>query len=97
MTAHRGAKAWDHDYRAVIVGLDKCTNDVQRVYIQKDGFIVCGEHSHFPLERMAIAEAVAVFGIRQPREFSIANEAKADAYAEELRGSVLASVKSGLS
>ena len=86
MASDHGTAAWERQYRAVIIGLRQGSGFIERIWVQNDGGLSDGGRVHYPLPgRTALADAALVFGLSNPREFSIPDLTQADAYATELR------------
>jgi hypothetical protein len=86
MTPDQGSTSPEREYRAVIVGLRQGSGYIERVWVQNDGGLSDGGRVHYPLPgRSALGDAALVFGLSDPREFSISDLTQADAYAAELR------------
>src|SRR5690349_6301513 len=86
MAADQGTATWDLEYRAVIVGLRQGSGYIERVWVQNDGGLSDGGRVHYPLPgRSALGDAALVFGLTNPREFTIFDLKDADDYAAELR------------
>jgi hypothetical protein len=82
----QGSTSLEREYRAVIVGLRQGSGYIERVWVQNDGGLSDGGRVHYPLPgRSALGDAALVFGLSDPREFSITDLSQADEYAAELR------------
>ena len=89
MMFKRGLPGWNRELSSVIVGVDPATQEVCRIFVQKDGLMVQGTRTHFPHERPAIDDALVVFGMTHAHEFMAADLEKAAQYGEELMQSVV--------
>ncbi len=85
----RGLTGWNRELSSVIVGVDAATKEVCRICVQKDGLMVQGTRTHFPVERAAIDDALVVFGMTHAREFMAAELEKAAEYGEDLMQSIV--------
>ena len=86
MTPDQGSTSSQREYRAVIVGLRQGSGFIERVWVQNDGGLSDGGRVHYPLPgRTALGDAALVFGLTNPREFSILDLTQADDYAAQLR------------
>lgn len=87
--AKKALTGWNRELNSVIVGVDTATQEVCRICVQKDGLMVQGARTHFPVKRSALDEALTIFGMTHAREFKVHELEDAAEYGDELMRTIV--------
>lgn len=81
-----GTAAWKRQYKSVIIGVDRNSRSIKRLYVQNDGGMSGEFKTHHPIGgRDSLSEAVIVFNLMEVSSFPITASDAQQSYAAKLQ------------